>query len=104
MPRPTAPGAAGARQAYLRAVTTSCDQYLVALPLVTALMFFAAGLAGMLFSANVGAEYATAGASIPAFALAGEGGDPGCRSPAGWGGVWRVAKRLTRSGVAGHSD
>ncbi|GIL77200.1 hypothetical protein Vretimale_3148 [Volvox reticuliferus] len=40
-------------------------------PWLVALMFFAAGLAGLLVSVNIGADFSTAGASIPAFALAG---------------------------------
>lgn len=34
-------------------------------------IWFAAGLAGVIFSANIGSENRTAGASAPAFALAG---------------------------------
>ncbi|GLC37384.1 hypothetical protein PLESTF_000374700 [Pleodorina starrii] len=40
-------------------------------PWLVALMFFGGGMAGLMVSVNVGAQYSTAGASIPAFALAG---------------------------------
>ncbi|KAG2440006.1 hypothetical protein HXX76_004123 [Chlamydomonas incerta] len=40
-------------------------------PFIVVFIWFAAGLAGVIFSANIGSENRTAGASAPAFALAG---------------------------------